>query len=204
MTSGDRISARRQRRRVEPSTEWINGVRTSAFRIGRARGLSKAEADDVAQQIAVGAWCRVDVLMTKYADPATYAGARFSNGLVDWPRRQSTQKGEGARRTRRALSLDAPAPGSVGSGPTWADRLGDDGAAVEAAERTVLSEQVRTVVGSTLDQRSATAVLAIKGAGVPVSEYASSVGMARETTSRMVSRAVRQLEPALRPLLDAT
>lgn len=160
---------------------WLTEVGEVVGSIARRRGLSVHDGADVAQTIVLDALGHGDAIMQRYPEPSTYAAVRFRHGHVSWLRHQAVQRAEGALRQRRVESFD----------PVLHDRVETHDPTVEAVIDRGRSIAVQHVLVDRLGASEAAAVLCVKGLGVPVAEYAESVGVARETASRRVNAAVR-------------
>jgi DNA-directed RNA polymerase specialized sigma24 family protein len=169
---------------------WLAAVATTIRAVAARKGVADIDAHDLAQEVVISALQTGPSLMDRYPRATTYANARFDHGRTDWHRRQAVQRGEGARFERQQMSLNGPAP--VGEW-TWDDVVVTGDVTSETAHQQLASAETRSFVRRCLDPCRARALLAVKGYGVPVATYARSIGVARETASRWVASATRDL-----------
>ena len=87
---------------------WLGAMSIEAYAAARRKEVAATVADDIVQEMAIYALGQLDELMAKYPNPAVFANVRFAHGHSTWRRTQSVQRCEGARRTRRVVSLDTP------------------------------------------------------------------------------------------------
>ena len=160
---------------------WLIAVGEAALVAARRRGLGSHDGADVAQEIVLDALGHGTSLMHRYVEPSQYVAVRFRHGHVSWLRHQSVQRAAGALRHRRVESFDRAVHDHGGTHDPTVDEVLD----------RVRSAEVRRVLVERVGRARAVAVLEVKGHGVPVAEYAETIGVARETASRQVNAAVR-------------
>jgi hypothetical protein len=165
---------------------WLTGFQARV--VARLAGRSEARE--------VGAWAVVELadhperlagLIARYPNPTGAADASFVNLARDWRRDQATQRGEGARYTRRvegfpatvtdegdAIAFDAVDTAAVDPAARAADR--------DEASRAIREVAVFVARGMQLDAD-----------GYTQTEAARIVGRSRSYLSRMTASASRHL-----------
>lgn len=183
----------RSRRTTDEFTSWLEEAAKSAYARARADQASAQDAADISQEVVEYALRYGRSIVAVYPNPHIFAAVRTFHAGIAWARRNATQSGQGSGFGRSQQSLDI----EFEDGTCLGDSIVSDFDTVETAERRLLSDAVRLVVGTTLDSRTARWVWDVKGDGLSVAEVARRDGVARETVSRAVNGAVRQLQVAL-------
>jgi RNA polymerase sigma factor (sigma-70 family) len=194
-------------RATEAAKTYAEAVARAAARLLAARQPWRSVHDvaDIAQEIACGAWRRIDWIMGRYPNPEVYAAARLRHAGIGYDRTQRGQRGEGTelerlpdgskRPRRRVGRLDAPIVS--GDGSTIGDVnevVADQSAAFddEVATRVdALRLFARLAPGLTDLQRRG--YILVKAYGYQVAEAAAELGCTREHLSRQLSKAERYL-----------
>ncbi len=177
--------------------DWLNAVREAAFRKARASGHTMDDSLDIAQEVALYAWERSETLMQAYPIPGVFAAARYLHAMIGWRRVQGRQRGEGVAFHRSVDSLEVLRENREES------HVGDDSSTDIAVEviRRLEAEELERFLRDLLDPRSMMWLVAVKGHGRSVASVAEEAGVARETVSRCVNRALRLLAEHLEPLV---
>jgi RNA polymerase sigma factor (sigma-70 family) len=173
------------------------------------------DIDDVVQAECLALLGKLAETVAAYPRPETYAAVRARGGraAIDYGRAESAQRGAGAvhqfdddgRRIRGRQIVNGDGvhhdachdhyddrPGKRGAKGTYFDvhayRIPDHG--TEYADQAVVSEQLRqALLRATPEQR--TVLVLVDGYGYTVTEAAAYLGVARETVSRLRSKAYR-------------
>jgi len=183
----------RSRRTTDEFTEWLEAASKSAHARALANRATAEDAADIRQEVVEYALRYGRSIIAVYPNPHIFAAVRTFHAGITWARRNARQSGQGSGFGRSQLSLDIEF--EAGSNPS--DLFASDFDTAEIAERRQLSDAVRLIVGATLDTRTARWVWDVKGDGLSVAEVARRDGVARETVSRAINGAVRQLQVAL-------
>jgi RNA polymerase sigma factor (sigma-70 family) len=158
-------------------------------RFGAVKRCCGHDVEDVVSYATVELLARINQVITRYPDPVEYAGLRFRDVARDYGRRQSAQRGEGARRTRAVGSLDVVAR------PKVANQLGGSDSIVQ-----VLDDRRRVaLVMEALTPREREVLSLCCGHDLATDDVARRLGCARETVSRTLSRAKGAGAKALGP-----
>lgn len=178
---------------VDAFVLWLEALTVSAYRRAVLAGRSDADAADISQEVALYALTRGRSIMDDYPSPEIFAAVRTFHAGVGWDRRNGSQGGAGAMFGRQQQSLYA----DLGDGLTLHDTLACPYDTAEEVQRRVFGDAIRLKVATTLDPRTAQWVWDVKGHGMTVSDVARRHGVPRETVSRAVNSALRQLKPVL-------
>ena len=160
-------------------------------RFGNRATYRGQEVADVIQYTIVELLGRISYIMGKYPDPAHYVGARLSNVVTDFGRRQAAQRGEGARYERKVASANeehtARKIEQFVSGDSFdiADHL----------DKIALVKKVKGVLSA--EQQRILDLVVVKG--LSVTEVAKIVDKRRETVSRNLSDAKKRARKAIGP-----
>lgn len=171
---------------------YVIGVHNAlAARFGNHSKYKGQEVADVIQYTIAELLGRISFIMGKYPDPAHYVGARLSNVVTDYGRRQAAQRGEGARFDRTVSSANEKHTARKieqfvnGDSLDIADHL-DKIALVKKAKGVLSTEQQRILDLVAVD-------------GFSVTEVAKILGKRRETVSRSLSDAKKRAQKAIGP-----
>ena len=160
-------------------------------RFGRRTTYVGHEVDDIISYAVVTLMEKVAHVMVSYPDPAAYAGMRFSSVAHDFRRRQMAQRGEGARGERKWVSASDE--------QTWTQLEGIAyGGEYDVADHMDNMRLVKKVMEILpLEQQR---ILYLHGVrGLNVTEIAKVVGKSRETVSRALSAARRNVNKTYGP-----
>ena len=160
-------------------------------RFGRRTTYMGQDVDDIISYAVVTLMEKVSHVMASYPDPAVYAGMRYSSVAHDFRRRQMAQRGEGARGERKWVSASDE--------QTWSQIEGIAyDAECDVAERMDNKKRIEEVMEILpIDQQR---ILFLHGVhGLNVSEIAKEVGRSRETVSRALSAARRNVDKTFGP-----
>jgi RNA polymerase sigma factor (sigma-70 family) len=171
---------------------YVIGVHKAlADRFGNRSTYRGQEVADVIQYTIVELLGRISYIMSKYPDPAHYVGARLSNVVTDFGRRQAAQRGEGARYERKVASANEE---------HTARRIeqfvsGDSLDIADHLDKIALVKKVKGVLSA--EQQRILDLVVVKG--LSVTEVAKIVGKRRETVSRNLSDAKKRARKAIGP-----
>ena len=176
---------------MNQSTYILKFQLTLQSRFGRRTTYLGQEVDDIISYAVVTLMGKIAHVMAFYPDPAAYAGMRFSSVAHDFRRRQMAQRGEGARGERKWVSASDE--------QTWSQIEGIAyGAEYDVAERMDnmrLAKKVMAILP--VEQQR---ILFLHGVrGLNVTEIAKEVGRSRETVSRALSAARRNVDKTFGP-----
>jgi len=160
-------------------------------RFGRRTTYVGHEVDDIISYAVVTLMEKVAHVMVSYPDPAAYAGMRFSSVAHDFRRRQMAQRGEGARGERKWVSASDE--------QTWTQLEGIAyGGEYDVADHMDNMRLVKKVMEILpIEQQR---ILYLHGVrGLNVTEIAKVVGKSRETVSRALSAARRNVNKTYGP-----
>ena len=160
-------------------------------RFGSRTTYMGQEVDDIISYAVVTLMGKIAQVKAVYPDPVAYAGMRFSSVAHDFRRRQMAQRGEGARGERKWVSASDE--------QTWSQIEGIAyGAEYDVAERMDNMKLIKEVMAILpIDQQR---ILFLHGVhGLNVSEIAKEVGRSRETVSRALSAARRNVNKTYGP-----
>jgi len=160
-------------------------------RFGRRTTYVGHEVDDIISYAVVTLMEKVAHVMVSYPDPAAYAGMRFSSVAHDFRRRQMAQRGEGARGERKWVSASDE--------QTWTQLEGIAyGGEYDVADHMDNMRLVKKVMEILpIEQQR---ILYLHGVrGLNVTEIAKVVGKSRETVSRALSAARRDVNKTYGP-----
>lgn len=171
---------------------YVIGVHQAlAARFGNRATYKGQEVADVIQYTIVELYARISYIMSKYPDPAHYVGARLSNVVTDFGRRQAAQRGEGARFDRKVTSADEEHTARKLAQVVW----GDSFDLADHLDKIALVQKVNDVL--TIEQQRILDLVAVKG--LSVTAVAKIVGKRRETVSRNLSDAKKRAQKAIGP-----
>lgn len=196
--TGPLLQARRARRSAETAAQqWVFEFTRHLSRalVGTCRVY---DLGDIVDSEAVRVLERIDVVMSHWT-PARYAAVRASGGraTIDHARREAAQRGEGARHERTVTQLDAP---RFDDDPTTIAESITDG--VEPSGTIVDRDLLqRALLGISADERRLVGLVHL--VGLSVTEAANEIGIARETASRRLGRALGALETFIGTRADA-
>ena len=202
LSKGDQMTTKRNHNPNKPSNlsiqtkkrqeEYVIGVyHALETRLGNHSKYKGQEVADVIQYTIAELLGRISFIMGKYPDPAHYVGARLSNVVTDYGRRQAAQRGEGARFDRTVSSANEKHTARKieqfvnGDSLDIADHL-DKIALVKKAKGVLSTEQQRILDLVAVD-------------GISVTEVAKILGKRRETVSRSLSDAKKRAQKAIGP-----
>ena len=160
-------------------------------RFGRRTTYIGQDVDDIISFAVVTLMEKVAHVMVSYPDPAAYAGMRFSSVAHDFRRRQMAQRGEGARGERKWVSASDE--------QTWTQLEGIAyGGEYDVADHMDNMRLVKKVMEILpIEQQR---ILYLHGVrGLNVTEIAKVVGKSRETVSRALSAARRDVNKTYGP-----
>lgn len=172
---------------------YLDSAAKAAFRRARAAGRTTDDAADISQDVAEYVLHRGPAILADYPSPELFAAVRVFHATVAWDRRNGAQSGSGAAFGRSRVCLDA----EFGPGPRLREELASNDDTAYSATQNVLGDAIRLAVAANLDPRTARWVWDVKGDGLTVADVARRDGVARETVSRAVNAAVRQLQRVL-------
>jgi RNA polymerase sigma factor (sigma-70 family) len=193
---GPVLAARLQRRlTTDLETAWL-----AEFQRCMTRNLRGAGAYDTLDEVIGREMAKVhehfDRINSRWT-PALYARhrTRGAHAIVDLLRNDAAQRGEGARRTRTIASLDAALLAAFDGGDELSlyDVCGDD----DPGYFTVETRELLAAALLGLSSRQREVVYLVDAIGHPVSDVAEQLGITRETASRALNAARRQLRVAL-------
>jgi RNA polymerase sigma factor (sigma-70 family) len=193
---GPVLAARLQRRlTTDLETAWL-----AEFQRCMTRNLRGAGSYDTIDEVIGREMAKVhehfDRINSRWT-PARYARhrTRGAHAIVDLLRNDASQRGEGARRTRTITSLDAALLAVFDGGDELSlyDVCGDD----DPGYFTVETRELLAAALLGLSSRQREVVYLVDAIGHPVSDVAEQLGITRETASRALNAARRQLRVAL-------
>jgi len=160
-------------------------------RFGRRTTYLGQEVDDIISFAVVTLMGKIAQVMVIYPDPATYAGMRFSSVAHDFRRRQMAQRGEGARGERKWVS--------VSDEQTWSQLEGiEDGAEYDVAEHIDNMRLVKKLMEVLpIEQQRIVYLHGVRG--LNVTETAKAMHKSRESVSRALSAARRNVDKTFGP-----
>jgi RNA polymerase sigma factor (sigma-70 family) len=171
---------------------YVIGVhRALADRFGNRSTYRGQEVADVIQYTIVELLGRISYIMGKYPDPAHYVGARLSNVVTDFGRRQAAQRGEGARYERKVASANEEHTARKIEQFVSGDSLD----IADHLDKIALVKKVKGVL--TAEQQRILDLVVVKG--LSVTEVAKIVDKRRETVSRSLSDAKKRAQKAIGP-----
>jgi RNA polymerase sigma factor (sigma-70 family) len=171
---------------------YVIGVhRALADRFGNRSTYRGQEVADVIQYTIVELLGRISYIMGKYPDPAHYVGARLSNVVTDFGRRQAAQRGEGARYERKVASANEEHTARKIEQFVSGDSLD----IADHLDKIALVKKVKGVLSA--EQQRILDLVVVKG--LSVTEVAKIVGKRRETVSRNLSDAKKRARKAIGP-----
>ncbi|MCB0983431.1 MAG: sigma-70 family RNA polymerase sigma factor [Ilumatobacter sp.] len=185
--------------------DYVEAVFREVMRV--AAQVRRGDPGDLADEVAAEVLEQPESIMARYPDPVRYARERTRHAGISLDRRDRVQRGEGARLFtgadgqlrpgRTGVAGDAP----VGEGGSSLFSLladphgGFDDATVD---QLVAAERLRLALEG-LTRQQATELLLVDGLGYEVKEVAALFGQCRETVSRRLSHARRQVRQQLVP-----
>ncbi|NBW91162.1 MAG: sigma-70 family RNA polymerase sigma factor [Actinobacteria bacterium] len=200
LSKGDPMTTKRNHNKPSNRTiqtkkhqdEYVIGVyQALAARLGNHSKYKGQEVADVIQYTIIELLGRISFIMGKYPDPAHYVGARLSNVVTDYGRRQAAQRGEGARFDRIVGSAnDEHTARKI---EQFAN--GDSFDVADNLDKIALVQKVKSVL--TAEEQRIFNLVYVKG--LSVTEVAKIVGKRRETVSRSLSDAKKRAQKAIGP-----
>jgi RNA polymerase sigma factor (sigma-70 family) len=160
-------------------------------RLGNRVTYKGQEVADVIQYTIVELLGRVSYIMGKYPDPTHYVGARLSNVVTDFGRRQAAQRGEGARYDRKVSSANEEHTARKIEQFVSGDSLD----IADHLDKIALVKKVKGVLST--EQQRILDLVVVKG--LSVTEVAKIVDKRRETVSRSLSDAKKRAQKAIGP-----
>ena len=160
-------------------------------RFGRRTTYIGQDVDDIISFAVVTLMEKVAQVMVSYPDPAAYAGMRFSSVAHDFRRRQMAQRGEGARGERKWVSASDE--------QTWSQLEGIAyGGEYDVADHMDNMRLVKDVMEILpIDQQRIVYLHGVRG--LTVTEIAKIMGKSRETVSRALNAARRNVNKTYGP-----
>ena len=160
-------------------------------RFGRRTIYLGQEVDDIISYAVVTLMGKIAQVKAVYPDPVAYAGMRFSSVAHDFRRRQMAQRGEGARGERKWISASDE--------QTWLQLEGIAYCAeYDVAERMDNMRLVMKVMDVLpIEQQRIVYLHGVRG--LNVTEIAKVVDKSRETVSRALSAARRNVDKTFGP-----
>ena len=160
-------------------------------RFGSRTTYMGQEVDDIISYAVVTLMGKIAQVKAVYPDPVAYAGMRFSSVAHDSRRRQMAQRGEGARGERKWVSASDE--------QTWSQLEGIAyGGEYEVAEHMDNMRLVKEVMEILpIEQQRIVFLHGVRG--LNVTEIAKVVGKSRETVSRALSAARRNVDKTFGP-----
>ena len=159
-------------------------------RFGRHTTYLGQEVDDIISYAVVTLMGKIAKVMAVYPDPAAYAGMRFSSVAHDFRRRQMAQRGEGARGERRVISANDD---EIRSQIEGIEHGSEDRIAEQMDNKQRIDEVMEIL--SVEQQR----IVNLHGEGFNVTEIAKIMGKSRETVSRALNAARRNVNKTYGP-----
>ena len=160
-------------------------------RLGNRVTYKGQEVADVIQYTIVELLGRITYIMGKYPDPTHYVGARLSNVVTDFGRRQAAQRGEGARYDRKVSSANEEHTARKIEQSVSGDSLD----IADHLDKIALVKKVKGVLST--EQQRILDLVVVKG--LSVTEVAKIVDKRRETVSRSLSDAKKRAQKAIGP-----
>jgi RNA polymerase sigma factor (sigma-70 family) len=160
-------------------------------RLGNRVTYKGQEVADVIQYTIVELLGRISYIMGKYPDPTHYVGARLSNVVTDFGRRQAAQRGEGARSDRKVSSANVEHTARKIEQFVSGDSLD----IADHLDKIALVKKVKGVLST--EQQRILDLVVVKG--LSVTEVAKIVDKRRETVSRSLSDAKKRAQKAIGP-----
>jgi RNA polymerase sigma factor (sigma-70 family) len=148
------------------------------------------DVDDIISFATLTLVEKIAKVMAVYPDPTAYAGKQFSSVAVDFRRRQMAQRGEGARGERRVVSANDD---EIRSQLEGIEQGSEDRIAEQMDNKKRINEVMEIL--SVEQQR----IVNLHGEGLNVTEIAKIMGKSRETVSRALSAARRNVNKTYGP-----
>ena len=176
---------------MNQSTYILKFQLTLQGRFGRRTTYLGQEVDDIISYAVVTLMGKIAHVMAFYPDPAAYAGMRFSSVAHDFRRRQMAQRGEGARGERKWVSASDDQTWSQLEGIAYCGEFD----VAEHMDNMRLVKEVMEILP--VEQQRIVYLHGVRG--LNVTEIAKVVGKSRETVSRALSAARRNVDKTFGP-----
>jgi RNA polymerase sigma factor (sigma-70 family) len=173
---------------------YVEAVRDEVVR-AMVKRHGRFDADDIASDIIVKLFARIDEFMERYPNPVVFARAVCGNGAVDFFRKENAQRGAGARNKRAILCGDAP---QVDTGLCFFDVYDEEGADIADVVADDLERRYRwaeIALGIPADEWEAVRLTCVEG--YTDAEAAAVVGVTRECLNRRKNAGKRRIKELL-------
>lgn len=190
--------SRRRAGQPDPRTAYVEEF-TNRLTAMLRRRYRRLDIDDIVGREVLALWQQIDRRMATFPNPGIYAHVRATadRALIGHQRTEQSQRGEGARGGRTVVSIDDTPSGHAG--PTTNDgHRGheplDEHSNIEAfLHQSDIDQRLRAALLG-LSVRERQVLMLIDGHGYTVTEVARTLGVARETVSRLRSAVYRRLD----------